>query len=196
MAAERGLDGCCVLDVNGVGYEVLVPVREMAGLPGPPAELTLFVHTHVREESLTLFGFRTVADREVFRALMGVSKVGPKLALAIVGEMTANEIAQAVVRGDRRRLNGVSGVGKRLAERLVMELKDKLQPWATPTPVSGIHAVTPVGRPTHDVCGALIQLGFSRHEAEGAVAQVSEGPEQEGQRQPEEILRLALATLG
>jgi len=189
VAIDKGLDGCCVLDVRGVGYEVFVPLRTAGKLPGAPAEVTLHIHTHVREEALTLYGFSNSDDRQAFRAMLAVSGVGPKLALAILGELSAPELADAVARGDRKRFSGISGVGKKTAERLVLELEGKLAVrMGAPAAVA---QRAPQSPQAHDVVSALIGLGFSRGEAEQAVA--SAGSDQ---TQPLEVrLRQALATL-
>jgi Holliday junction DNA helicase RuvA len=193
---EHAADGSCVLDVNGVGYEVFVPLRSFGRLQ-VGGKGTLHVHTHVREEALTLYGFENGDDREAFRILMSVSGVGPKLALSVLAELTAGDLAHAVNRGDRRRLEAISGVGKKTAARLLLELKDKLAGVGGSGP-SAPHAVAvfspaAVGDVPAQVCDALTRLGFSRAQAEAAVAQVHDaGPEP----QVEQLLRQALAALG
>jgi holliday junction DNA helicase RuvA len=197
VVVEHAADGSCVLDVSGVGYEVFVPVRSFGRLQ-VGAKGVLHVHTHVREEALTLYGFETGEDREAFRILMSVSGVGPKVALAVLAELTAAELAAAVGRGDRKRLEAISGVGKKTAARLLLELKDKLGGIAG----TGIHfapSITaytpaPLGDVPSQVCDALTRLGFSRAQAEAAVAaQVYEAGHEP---QVEQLLRQALATLG
>jgi holliday junction DNA helicase RuvA len=195
---EHASDGSCVLDVNGVGYEVFIPVR-CFGKFAVGAKGTVHVHTHVREEALTLYGFESSDDREAFRLLMTVSGVGPKVALAVLAELTAADLARAVNRGDRRRLEAISGVGKKTAARLLLELKDKLGSVAgagTSTAPPAIFARDGIalGDVPSQVCDALTRLGFTRAQAEAAVAaQVHEaGPE----LQVETLLRQALATLG
>ena len=193
MAVEKDPNGTCVLDVMGVGYEVFVPTRALGSMGAPPEETTLYIHTHVREESLTLYGFLVPVDRLAFRALLGVSKVGPKVAMALLSELTPVQMLEAVARGDKRAFGVVSGVGKRLAERLVLELRDKLPTGDQPANRETAVVALPGDDVTANVSGALVQLGFSRPEAEGAVAKVAQAGEQ---RPVEEILRLALATLG
>lgn len=193
---EHAADGSCVLDVNGVGYEVFVPVRSFGRLQ-VGAKGVLHVHTHVREEALTLYGFESGDDREAFRILMSVSGVGPKVALSVLSELTAAELAQAVSRGDRRRLDAISGVGKKTAARLLLELKDKLSgvagSVATISHIAPAYVPAPTGDVPSQVCDALTRLGFSRAQAEAAVAQVHE-PGHEPQ--VEKLLRQALAALG
>jgi Holliday junction DNA helicase RuvA len=195
---ERHGDGSCVVEVAGVGYEVFVPARSLAVLPRPPEQVTLHVHTHVREDALVLYGFAGPDDRAAFRALLAVSGIGPRTALGIVGELTVRELCEAVARGDKRRLTSVDGVGAKTAERLTLELRDKLPALgaagANGTSVSG--GVAAVGVPITStelaVVDALVRLGFGRGEAEGAVAKVT------GHGEPapvETMLRRALATL-
>ena len=116
-----------LLDVGGVGYELLVPLgtlgRARAEADG---RVTLFVHTHMREDALTLYGFATDAERSAFRTLIGVSNVGPKIAMAVLSALPADELARAIAAKDVQRLTAISGVGKKTAERLVLELRDKL----------------------------------------------------------------------
>lgn len=196
---EHAADGSCVLDVSGVGYEVFVPLRSLGRL-ALGASATVHVHTHVREEAFTLYGFESGDDREAFRILMGVSGVGPKVALAVLSELTASELALAVQRADRRRLESISGVGKKTAARLMLELKDKLNGLSSVGDMSLPAVVVAVGMPktpagdaVSQVCDALTRLGFSRAQAEAAVAQVHD-PDREPQ--VEQLLRQALAALG
>jgi Holliday junction DNA helicase RuvA len=194
VAIDKGLDGCCVLDVQGVGYEVFVPLRSLARLPAPPQLATVHVHTHVREDMLRLYGFESAADRAAFRVMLGVAGVGPKLAMAILSDMTVAEISAAVARADKKRLAGVSGIGKRMAERLVLELKDKL-PAMPASGETGLPASLPA--PIHgragEVVAALTGLGFSRMQAEGAAAKVVLPDDA---RPIEGLIRQALSTLG
>lgn len=190
LIIERGADGCCVLDVNGVGYEVFVPLR-LLGRLAQPEPVTLLVHTHVREEMLRLYGFADAEDREAFRAMMGVSGVGPKLAMAILSELSAAEVAAAVARADKKRLSAVSGIGKKMADRLVLELKDKLQELGKEGAALPPIADLPKGR-AGEVVSALQALGFTRGQAETAAAKVV--AEQDA-RPIETLIRQALSTL-
>lgn len=193
-AVETGADGCCVLDVGGVGYEVFVPLRSLHVLPRPPAVATLHVHTHVREEALTLFGFVEARDREIFRLLLGVSGVGPRLAMAILSDLSADELATAVARGDKKRLNAVAGVGAKTAARLALELRDKLPaPRVNGSALVQNEASLPAGDVPSKVADALVGLGFTQAQAQAAVAKVAR--DDDG-RPVEVVLRQALATLG
>jgi Holliday junction DNA helicase RuvA len=190
---EHAADGSCVVDVAGVGYEVFVPVRNLGQLPeGEP--VTLHVHTHVREDALMLYGFVLPEDRAAFRLLMGVSGVGPKLALTVMSDLSAAELRHVIARGERQRLEAISGVGKKTAARLLLEMKDKL-------PARGSDAVSlpartqpPVlGDTASQVADALTHLGFTRAQAEAAVAKL----EPQSLTLPlEQLLRRALSTLG
>ena len=124
---EESADGSLVLDVRGVGYELIVPLGTV-GRAAPDAEgaITLFVHTHVREDAFLLYGFASREDRAVFRQLIGISSIGPKIALNILGALPVAELSAAVHREETAKLTRVPGVGKKTAERIVLELKDKL----------------------------------------------------------------------
>jgi Holliday junction DNA helicase RuvA len=193
IVLDQSPDGCCVLDVQGVGYEVFVPLRTLVRLPSLPNAITLHVHTHVREDMLRLYGFESVLDRAAFRLMLGVSGVGPKLAMAILNELSAVELSGAVARGDKQRFAKISGIGKKTAERLVMELKDKLP--ALPAAMGGEVTVpepSPQGR-AGEVAAALVALGFTRAQAESA-ARKTVAPEDEA-RPIETLIRKALSTL-
>lgn len=195
---ERSLDGSAVLDVNGVGYDVLVPLGSLARLPGPPTEVVLHIHTHVREDALSLFGFATLEDRAAFRTLMTVSSIGPKLALGILSHLDARSLAAAIAREDRKTLQGVPGVGKKLVDRLVLELKDKLafaSATGTTSITSGGTVIAPVAAPIVSgplgtVATMLVSMGFRSVEADRAVAAIA--PTAEG-KTVEQLLREALS---
>jgi Holliday junction DNA helicase RuvA len=195
IIVDQTLDGACVLDVSGVGYEVFVPLGALGRLPRAPERVTLHVHTQMREDALTLYGFATLEDRSAFRTLLGVNGIGPKLALGIMSSLSASELADAVNRGDKARLKGISGVGPKLIERMVLELKDKLHfsgaPGALPAP-SRAPAPSSFAGVLGTVHGALVQMGFKPFEAETAIHKIQE--QAEG-KQAEELLREALASL-
>jgi Holliday junction DNA helicase RuvA len=193
ILTDKALDGCCVLDVAGVGYEVFVPLRALGRLPVPPEAVTLVVHTHVREEAFRLYGFETSAEREAFRVLLGISGVGPKLAMAILSDMSAGELHRAVAHGDKKRFAAVSGIGKKTAERIVLELKDKLPAVSPQDGAAYAAAPQPIVGRTGEVAAALASLGFSRHQAEIAAARVVA---EDDARPVETLIRQALATLG
>jgi Holliday junction DNA helicase RuvA len=157
-----------IVDVGGVGYEVLIPVSAYSSLPEPGAEVRLHVHTHVREDALVLFGFLAAADKAVFEKLITVSGVGPKLAIATLGGLTAPDLAAAIRAGSVETLTRIPGVGKKTAERLVLELRDKLDlvPGAIPSPATRQGSFTET---EEDVISALANFGASRAAAEAAL---------------------------
>lgn len=145
-----------VLDVHGVGYELQVPVSTYARLPEVGAAVALFVHTQVREDAIQLFGFADAAEKAVFEKLITVNGVGPKLALAILSGLPAEALTAAIRGGDHARLTAIPGIGKKTAERLVVELRDKL----AAVPEAGLPAATVPGGPGDDVASALVNLGY------------------------------------
>lgn len=171
-------DGGIVVDVNGVGYEVVVPLGTI-GRCKPDAEgrVTLFVHTHVREDALTLFGFASDGDRVAFRTLIGVSNVGPKTAIQVLGALPAHELGQAIARKELGKLTSISGVGKKTAERLLLELKDKLPilEAAGPRGAGGVvtAAAAPASTSTADLLSRALQnMGYRAGEADRAIEQL------------------------
>lgn len=178
-----------ILDVGGVGYLVAVPLSTFAALGELHAEVTLLIHTHVREDALSLYGFLSQRERHLFELLLGASGVGPSLALKILSGMNVEELVPAIRTGDLARLTRIPGVGRKTAERMVVELKDKLEAVAIeaekPTPAS------PAGIES-DVKSALINLGYDERTAESAVA---EAKREAGTTNFEKLLRAALGTL-
>lgn len=192
--AERAGDGSCVIDVGGVGYEVWVPIGALGRLPSEPEPATLHVHTHVREDAITLYGFPTAADRDAFRTLLGVSSIGPKLALSIMNVMDAQRLAAAVTAGDKTAFKGIPGVGRKTVERLLIDLKDRLRAVATPAAAPGAPAPAPPPNGTlGTVVGVLVQMGYKQGEAERAVEPLVE---QADGKSVEMLIREALASLG
>jgi Holliday junction DNA helicase RuvA len=175
-----------VVDVSGVGYRVVIPLSTFYRLGGPGDEVRLQIHTHVREDALVLFGFLSADEQAMFERLIGVSGVGPKLAVNILSGIEAMELADALRSADLARLTRVPGVGKKTAERLVLELKDKLPPRHGP-PVSDAPATTQ----KQDLVSALANLGYTRAEAEKSVDKVLS----DGEGRFEDLLRSALRSL-
>ena len=149
----------CLLDVQGVGYEVQIPLSTFDKLPLEGEETTLFIHTAVREDAITLFGFATEEERKLFRLVQSVSGIGGKLALNILSAMPVDTFRNAVVSSDLKMLSRISGVGKRTAERMVVELKDKLDD-GFGAPVAG--AMPEQTDAMRNAAAALEQLGFKR----------------------------------
>ncbi len=179
-----------VVDVSGVGYEVHVPLSTFYGLGEPASEVTLRIHTHVREEALSLFGFRTALEQKIFEQLIGISGIGPRLALAVLSGMDPPELVRAVRQQDVARLTGIPGVGKKTAERIGLELKDRLPPVLDEAPDdTEPSAESPEMR--DDLMSALLNLGYHRSLAERAVEAALK--EQDGSF--EQTLRRALREL-
>jgi Holliday junction DNA helicase RuvA len=163
-------DRACI-DVGGVGYEVYVPVSTYDRLGETGREVTLLTHFHVREQEQTLYGFATDEERDLFRLLINrVTGVGPKMGLAILSGMSVRDFKRHVVHGDIAALSKISGVGKKTAERIILELKDKVgvgEAWKDTAP--GAPAATPQQAVANDVILALINLGYKQVEAQKAV---------------------------
>src|SRR6187549_2414924 len=115
-----------IVDVNGVGYDVFVPLSTFYGLGEAGSDIALRIHTHVREDALLLYGFATLLEQELFERLIGVSGIGPKVGLAVLSGIEPQELIRAIERGDLARLTSIPGVGKKTSERIVLELKDRL----------------------------------------------------------------------
>ena len=191
---HRETDGSVVVDVNGVGYEVFLPVGTAGRAASEPGQaVALHIHTHVREDAMTLFGFATSEDRAAFRALLKVSSIGPKLALAIIGVMNASELQDAIARQDKTAFKGITGVGKKTVERILVDLQDKLAFAASGKTGVRLRAVpSPTGSPSDTVVGALVQMGYKRSEAEVAVGNAVGSSSDEN---VEGLLRAALSAL-
>jgi len=173
-----------VVDVGGVGYRVTIPLSTFYRIGEPGAEVTLLTHTHVREDALALFGFLTSVEQALFERLIAVSGVGPKLAVSILSGIEAPDLVAALRSSDLARLTRIPGVGKKTAERLVLELKDKMQE----IPAS---AAAPAGpsAAADDIVSALVHLGYSRPEAERAAERATR---EHGESRFEDLLRFAL----
>jgi len=156
-----------VVDVNGVGYEVFVPLTTFSALPERGVEVSIDIHTHVREDIIALYGFSSRRERSIFEKLMTISGIGPKLAITILSGGAVEDLVSAIRRSDLARLTAIPGVGKKTAERIVMELKDKLQEFAIVVPDK-----TSVET---DVMSALENLGYNRAIAERAIRRATDG---------------------
>ncbi len=164
-----------VLDVQGVGYEVTVPLGTTGRAPRTDGGLiTLFVHTHVREDALSLFGFASETDRITFRTLIGISNVGPKTAITVLSVLPSEDLARAVTSGDVGRLTSIPGVGKKTAERLVLELKDKLASKVVAGGPSALPRATKPSEQSEVLYDALVRMGYRPVEAERAVSALAD----------------------
>jgi Holliday junction DNA helicase RuvA len=155
------------VDVQGVGYEVHVPLSTYYDVGEEGAEVALRVHTHVREESLQLYGFLTTLEQQLFERLIGISGIGPKLAIAVLSGIDSMDLVGAVQRGDVARLTGIPGIGRKTAERIVLEMKDRLAQLVVPA--GALAAASPADRLRGDLLSALQNLGYHRPLAEKAV---------------------------
>ena len=155
-----------IVDVNGVGYEVFIPLTTFTALPDAGSEVSIDVHTHVREDIIALYGFSTRRERSIFEKLMTISGIGPRLAVTILSGGSVEDLVSAIKRGDLARLTAIPGVGKKTAERIILELKDKFQEFADAAPKPAVQT---------DVVSALENLGYPRGIAEGALGRAANG---------------------
>ena len=149
-----------ILDVHGVGYRVQIPFSTYYELPEPGNGACLHVYTHVKEDAIQLFGFRTLAEKELFQLLISVSGVGPRLATNILSNIGTDELSQALLRGDLARLAAIPGIGKKTAERLVLELREKVAKTGITPPASVSTGTAPPPEISDDVTSALLNLGY------------------------------------
>ena len=178
-----------ILDVGGVGYLVAVPLSTFAAIGELHAEVTLLIHTHVREDALALYGFLSAREKHFFELLLGASGVGPSLALKILSGMNVEELVPAIRTGDLVRLTKIPGVGRKTAERIIVELKDRLE--AIAKEVDKPAAPSSAGAEA-DVQSALVNLGYDERTVDKAV---SEARREAGSSIFEKLLRVALAAL-
>jgi holliday junction DNA helicase RuvA len=172
--AEKNPDRV-ILDASGVGYLVHIPLSTFYELPETESPVSLWIHTHVREDTLALYGFLTEREQALFLLLLGVAGIGPRVALTVLSGMPPAELVEALRKQDVRRLMSVPGVGKKTAERMALELAEKVQKFAQErTP----HA--PAAVAAEDVISALVNLGYRRGEAERAVEAAARGGAQTG----------------
>jgi Holliday junction DNA helicase RuvA len=160
-----------LVEAQGVGYEVEVPMSTFYNLPGTGERVTLLTHLVIREDAHLLFGFGTESERKAFRQLIRISGIGARIALAVLSGLSVAELADAVTRQESGRLTRIPGIGKKTAERLLLELKDKM---GAEVLTGGVAANRPPPA-TSDVVNALLALGYNEKEALGAVKQLPEG---------------------
>ncbi len=174
-----------VVEAGGVGYDVTITVPTFSDLPAAGGEVALHIHTHVREDTLALFGFLRAEEKRLFERLLQVSGIGPKLAITILSGMAATEMVGAIRRGDVARLTRIPGIGRKTAERMVLELREKLEEFEAA-------AVAPLASPVEeDVLSALMNLGYQRPAAERALGAAA----QAGEKSFDALFREALNTL-
>ena len=169
-----------ILDVGGVGYEVTIPVTTFFNLEEPGSQVQLRIYTHVREDTLQLFGFRTPRERELFTLLISVSGIGPKSGIAMLSGMSADEIVTAIRTNNLARLTSIPGVGRKTAERLVIELRDKMAALSSPAldaeieAGAGLAAAPSEDALREDTLSALTNLGYQKALAEKAITQAAQ----------------------
>jgi Holliday junction DNA helicase RuvA len=183
-----------IVDVQGVGYQVLIPLSTYYVLPNLHEPVMLLTTLHVREDAMRLYGFATEAERAVFELLVGVSSIGPRLALNMLSGIAVADLQQAIAHGDVARLQAVPGIGRKTAERVVLELQEKVSLlMASSTEQAPEPAVSATDQLVGDVISALLHLGYKRGEAERAVRAVR--PQDNGSLTLETLLKDALQQL-
>jgi len=180
------LPGEIIVDVGGVGYQVFIPLNVFYRLPEVGDSISLYIHTHLREDALQLFGFAAAEEKHVFLLLNAVSGIGPKLAISILSGIPADELVRAVKDSDQLRLLSIPGVGRKLAERMIVELRDKFTTWQ-PRPFE-VEARSDDSQLTADAVSALVNLGYRKAEVEKNVRDIV----QTGKRTLEEVLKEVL----
>lgn len=179
-----------VLEVGGIGFELLIPISTFHSLPAPGEEMRILTHFQVREDSHQLFGFRTEEERSIFRLLLSVTGIGPKMSLAILSGIGTAELRQAIIQGSIPALTGISGIGRKTAERLIVELREKillLEPKADAVTVR----LAANDQLVEDSIQALISLGYRRPEAKKALQKVL-SEKNGGSLSVEELIRASL----
>jgi Holliday junction DNA helicase RuvA len=184
VAARAG--DAVVVDVSGVGFRLEVSAVTLRDVPSPGAKVTLFTHLHVREDALQLFGFSTEEERELFRLFLGVSKIGPKLALAALSCRRAPDLKRALATGDVALFSSVPGVGRKTAERLILELREKVGDFGIGGPEAESGGALTEDGPVSLARAALVELGYTSQEAESLLSRLE--PDQPA----EDLIRQAL----
>lgn len=181
-----------IVSTQGIGYQVSVPLTSFYELPAIEEGVRLHIYTHVREDAIQLFGFLTAEEKAIFLLLLGVSGIGPKVALNILSGISSQELSQALLAEDSARIQRVPGVGKKTAERIVLELKDKIKK-LSPGPLPLSVRKTGEESPWEDALSALMNLGYPKAVAENALGQIKN--KTEGLISLEDLLRKALKAL-
>ena len=180
-----------VVECNGVGYELAISVATFTELPAEGKECKLHVHTHVREDQIALFGFSETQEKRLFEKLLTISGIGPKLAITVLSGIDASRLVTAIRSGDHATLTRIPGIGKKTAERVVLELKDKLDDMAATQPSTGSAALSPAAE---DALSALVNLGYARPIAQRAIeAAIAKQPT--AAHDFEQLFRAAMATI-
>jgi Holliday junction DNA helicase RuvA len=180
-----------VINVAGVGYEVFIPLSSYDQLPSVGTDCRVLTHDHIREDTHQLFGFMSEDERSAFVMLMGISGIGPKLALSALSGLSVRELKVALIEGDVKRLSSISGVGKRMAERMIVELKDKISAGDALEAIAGAADESPEAMTMRDAVLALVSLGYKQDEARKMVKRALDSGEVSDD--VEEIIRKSLA---
>ena len=181
-----------IMDVNGVGYRIQIPFSTYYDLPEEGKDISLNIYTHVKEDAINLYGFRSLAEKNCFQLLISVSGIGPKLGKDILSNIQVGDLARAITQGDLVRLSAIPGIGRKTAERLVLELRSKVLKLDTSQLApEGARTTTPSSAMTDDITSALVNLGYK----EGVVRKVLMEMEIPANAAMEEILKKALKLL-
>lgn len=185
-----------ILDIQGVGYEITLPLSVFVGLPALEEQLTLWIHQVIREDANLLYGFARLEDRQLFRELIKVTGIGPKVGMAIMSAMESSALLHAIQNEDRQALTRIPGIGKKTAERLLLDLRDRLKSWQPQQMArleleAGVEAELPATNPRAEAESALVSLGYKLPEASRAIAAVAtQGMD------TQDLIRAALKGLG
>ena len=165
----------CIIDVHGVGYQVFIPMSTFDKLPREDEDVSLFINTQVREDAINLYGFATKAEKQLFEILIGTTGVGPKLALSILSSMPVESFTSAIINNDLNVIKRISGIGKKTAERLIVELKDKLAKASLPFTAAASSSAAPDEKAIamEDAAAALEQLGFKQDSIRKVLEKIS-----------------------
>jgi Holliday junction DNA helicase RuvA len=180
-----------IMDVNGVGYRVQIPFSTYYDLPEEGGDTSLQIYTHVKEDAINLYGFKSLAEKRLFQLLISVSGVGPKLATGILSNIQVHDLAQALTHGDLARLSAIPGIGKKTAERLVLELKEKARVLLEGAPAAASGLSPAPTDAAEDVTSALVNLGYKEALVKKILAELPIGPTDS----VEAVLKLALKKL-
>ena len=185
--------GGVVIDVQGVGYDVLIPLSTFYRLPDPGQAVTLTIHTHVREDAIQLFGFLTAREKDAFLLLLTVSGIGPKLALSVISTLSVDDLTMAIRDDDYKVLGSVPGIGKKSAGRLALELKDKVEKISLSADSPTTKTAPSANRAMDDALSALVNLGYKAADVKDVLKHVLAG--RNGETSLQELIRAALKEL-
>ena len=191
-SVQRKTADSVIIDVSGVGYLVNIPVSTLGEVPEPGDQISLHIHTHLREDSLSLFGFATELEKELFQLLLGISGIGPKLALSVLSGLAAPDLLAAIGSSDDATLCAIPGIGKKTAARLCLELKDKVRQLAPEAQLRTGGGAPGLSGQLDDAVSALVNLGYKRPVAEDGVKKINQA---RPDLRLEDLIREALSVL-